>query len=58
MPLNAHGKKMLRSFVSQYGEKEGTANFYATLNKNPAMKKKVEGKASYTKKVNSMKGGW
>jgi hypothetical protein len=43
MPLSPSGKKMMESFKSRYGEKQGTSYFYATLNKRPSIKKKVEG---------------
>lgn len=50
MPLSKAGKKMLRAMKKEYGDKKGTSVFYAKLNSDPALKKKMEGQAHYTKK--------
>jgi hypothetical protein len=42
MPIGAYykgeGKKVMASMKDRYGDKKGESVFYATANKNPAMK--------------------
>ena len=47
MPLSKAGKKVLKNFQKEYGEKEGKSYFYAKMNKEPSLRKKWEGKAHY-----------
>ena len=44
MPLTNAGKKMLSEMKNSYGPEQGEKIFYATMNKHPEMKKKMEGK--------------
>lgn len=47
MPLTKKGKKVKKNFEKEYGKKEGTSAFYATVNKGKisgAMKKKSPSK--------------
>lgn len=44
MPLTKTGKKILGSMKKEYGAKKGKSVFYATLNKKPSLKAKVERK--------------
>lgn len=46
MPLTEDGKKMLRQFRKEYGDKEGQAVFYAKENDDPKFRKLVTGKAA------------
>lgn len=32
MPLTSKGKEILANFIKEYGEKQGTSNFYASIN--------------------------
>ena len=49
MPLTASGKAMKDSMAKEYGKEKGERVFYATLNKNPKLKHKMEGKRNYSK---------
>lgn len=44
MPLSKSGKQMKAAMKKEYGKKKGESVFYATLNKKPALKRKMEGK--------------
>lgn len=48
MPLTKSGKEMMASMKKEYGGKKGESVFYATLNKHPGMKHKMEGKTNYS----------
>jgi len=52
MPLTSSGKKTLKKFQEEYGEKEGKSYFYAYMNKNPEKAKKLHKKRpAYSKKI-------
>jgi len=57
MPLTPEGRKALKNFKKQYGEKEGEKYFYAYMNKHPERTKKwhkSSKKAKYHKKIKDM----
>lgn len=45
MPLNVKGKKILAAMQKEYGEKKGTAIFYASENKGTIKGVKKKGKS-------------
>lgn len=51
MPIDAYyrgsGSQVLATMREKYGNAKGTSVFYATANKNPAMKPKSEGNGKY-----------
>ncbi len=44
MPLTTSGRETLAGMMGEYGKKKGKQVFYATMNKHPEMKKKMEGR--------------
>ena len=57
MPLTPEGRKVLRSYKKEYGDKKGEEVFYASINKgNPGSEKWHNKKEnpSYNKSVSEM----